>query len=630
MAAVYARDVSILLIVCSMQLFTNIRNFFFEKLKKPSDYLLPAISAFSSLVTFWLISYSGIKIVKQKSVIILIIIFNLILIFLVGNFILKKFVNLMREQKQGKMGSRLHITIMKFFTVMTAVPSLLLVILAWAYFNSILSVWFNQSVKNSLNDTNSIAESYLKENKESFFKGDLQLIMGKLSIVLNIYDFGSEKDRFNIKKELDEILLEQKLEDILIIFDGPEGRIFIKSSFSTSNEINITGDDLKELKAKTYVIRERDDFMNFFAVIHSDRPNLKMYLYIEKKIDAKIWGYKVKAKNLNMHFSFLLKNQESFQLILVLLFVLSSCLLLISSISAALNLSNTLFTPIKEVITAAEMVSIHGDLSIRVKTAKVNNEIDNLVSSFNEMTKKLEEQNIELVISEKKSAWADIARKIAHEVKNPLTPIQLSAERIKKRYISEIKSDKEIFIKCIDTIIRQVSQIENLINEFSAFARMPDAKFEEINIVKLIRDVIFIHKNANKNIQYSFYPESEAIEWTCDSNQITQVFNNLLQNSANAINESNINRSGSITTYVKCADETLNLIVEDNGPGFPEEKRERLLEPYYTTRKKGTGLGLAIILRIVSDHFGTMKLVDSFEMGGGRGARVEISLSKKC
>lgn len=231
----------------------------------------------------------------------------------------------------------------------------------------------------------------------------------------------------------------------------------------------------------------------------------------------------------------------------------------------------------------------------------------------------------------KKSAWSDIARKIAHEVKNPLTPIQLSAERLKRKYAREVRSDPVTFIKCIDTIIRQVSHIENLISEFSAFARMPEAVMQPVDMIGLLREAVFMQKQAYPALQFQMFVPKTPLIWSCDSQQIFQVLVNLLQNAVNAITEQGVGGLGSsggvgrIVVTVTREKDILKITVEDNGPGFPQEKRERLFEPYYTTRTKGTGLGMAIVLRIITEHSGTLKLLDA---EGHPGARVEIRIPR--
>ncbi len=214
-----------------------------------------------------------------------------------------------------------------------------------------------------------------------------------------------------------------------------------------------------------------------------------------------------------------------------------------------------------------------------------------------------------LVAAQRQSAWSDVARRIAHEIKNPLTPIQLSAERLKRKYLKQIKEDPETFSKCIDTIIRQVDVIGRMVNEFSDFARMPTSIKNKTDVIDICKSAYLLQKQAHPEISFEFFSFEENIFAKCDKEQITQVITNLLQNAIDSITESSI-ENGEI--FVKLSNKSDNIIIEiiDNGIGLPSENRDKLTEPYITTRKKGTGLGLAIVKKILKDHSGDIKLED--------------------
>ncbi|MCE3230313.1 MAG: sensor histidine kinase [Alphaproteobacteria bacterium] len=238
-----------------------------------------------------------------------------------------------------------------------------------------------------------------------------------------------------------------------------------------------------------------------------------------------------------------------------------------------------------------------------------------------------------LVSAQRKAAWSDVARRIAHEIKNPLTPIQLSAERLKRRYLKEITSDPQTFQICIETIVRQVGQIGNLITEFSSFARMPSPVMKEEDIVELCRQAVFLQKQARPSFAFQLQIPAGSVMVRCDAQQVGQLLTNLLQNAINAleacgsseISTADQPSSALISLTLEVGDDRILLIVEDNGPGFPEEGRERLTEPYFTTHAKGTGLGLAIVAKIVEDHQGKLELGDSF-LGGAK-VTIELPIS---
>ncbi len=236
----------------------------------------------------------------------------------------------------------------------------------------------------------------------------------------------------------------------------------------------------------------------------------------------------------------------------------------------------------------------------------------------------------ELLSAQRKAAWADVARRIAHEIKNPLTPIQLSAERLKRKYLKEISSDPETFTTCTDTIVRQVGDIGRMVDEFSAFARMPAPVMAPENLVELCHRAIFLQQSANPSISYTTNFPATEVRLNCDAQQIGQALMNLLKNAAESIEaRSGLGDSeppGQIGLRIRESEDDLTLTIEDNGRGLPDQGRERLTEPYVTTRGKGTGLGLAIVKKIAEDHGALLQLDD--RPGGGAVVRLTFRLPK--
>jgi two-component system nitrogen regulation sensor histidine kinase NtrY len=228
----------------------------------------------------------------------------------------------------------------------------------------------------------------------------------------------------------------------------------------------------------------------------------------------------------------------------------------------------------------------------------------------------------DLMSAQRMAAWGDVARRIAHEIKNPLTPIQLSAERLKRRYLKQIKEDPETFSICTDTIIRQVGDIGRMVDEFSSFARMPRPTVKPEDAKELCQQSLFLQRNGNPGIRYISTLPDRPVPLICDRRQVSQVLTNILKNSAEAIEgrEATPGQAlppGEITLMLRDDDATVRIVVDDNGKGLPKEGRERLTEPYMTTRSKGTGLGLAIVKKIMEDHGGYLAL-DDREGGGAR------------
>ncbi len=236
-----------------------------------------------------------------------------------------------------------------------------------------------------------------------------------------------------------------------------------------------------------------------------------------------------------------------------------------------------------------------------------------LVLTFDDITR--------LMTAQRNAAWRDVARRIAHEIKNPLTPIQLSAERLKRKYRDQITGDLETFDRCTDTIVRQVGDIGRMVDEFSAFARMPTPKFAQEDAAELLRQAVFAQKVAHPEIDLQGQDISETTPFVADGRMVGQALTNVLKNAGEAVTARlALDPEGPRRMIAKLVidEDSLTFVVEDDGVGLPAKDRDRLTEPYVTTREKGTGLGLAIVKRICEDHGGELLLGDAVELTGAR------------
>ena len=250
----------------------------------------------------------------------------------------------------------------------------------------------------------------------------------------------------------------------------------------------------------------------------------------------------------------------------------------------------------------------------RVTHGPLNRGERTFVATLDDMT--------DLVAAQRTSAWADVARRIAHEIKNPLTPIQLSAERLKRKYGRVIVADKDIFDQCTDTIIRQVDDIKRMVDEFSSFSRMPKAQLAPDDLTACIEQVLFLMRVGHPDIKITgdFPPEKLILRF--DRRLFSQALTNVVKNAAEGIAAADMEgRAPVINVSLRVDDGTAIIDVEDNGKGFPRENRARLLEPYMTTRAEGTGLGLPIVAKILEDHGGGIELLDA---ASGQGALVRL------
>ena len=255
-------------------------------------------------------------------------------------------------------------------------------------------------------------------------------------------------------------------------------------------------------------------------------------------------------------------------------------------------------------------------LLVRIAAEHNGRNISGFVVTFDDIT--------ELLSAQRKAAWADIARRIAHEIKNPLTPIQLAAERLRRRYLKEIKKDAETFTICTDTIIRHVGDIGRMIDEFSSFARMPTPVLKPENLVEIVHRAVFLQRTAHPEIAFEPVFPSRPVIVNCDARLVGQALINIVKNAIESIEarkaEDSASPAGRIRVSVAEEDGQAAVFIKDNGKGLPQHGREQLTEPYVTTRIKGTGLGLAIVKKIMEDHHGELVLED----GDPEGARVSL------
>jgi two-component system nitrogen regulation sensor histidine kinase NtrY len=264
---------------------------------------------------------------------------------------------------------------------------------------------------------------------------------------------------------------------------------------------------------------------------------------------------------------------------------------------------------------ASGQVDVRRNGALRHLNVQVSSEADDktgYVITFDDITN--------LVSAQRTAAWADVARRIAHEIKNPLTPIQLSAERLKRKYAGEVSSDPEVFAQCTDTIIRQVGDIGRMVDEFSSFARMPAPVFRREIVQELLRHAVFLQRVAQPQVAFEVTAPTDPIHFECDGRLVSQALTNVLKNALEAINArmtAGDMAPGRIAVDVQIKNGRVAIAIRDNGIGLPTEQRHRLTEPYVTTRAKGTGLGLAIVRKILEDHGGELSLEDSFDEATG-------------
>jgi two-component system nitrogen regulation sensor histidine kinase NtrY len=598
------------------------------KLSSRLPYVVIVGAVLSGFLTYLQLTVQTESLQTSKSVIGLIYI-DVLLLLLLSIIIAKKLVGLWAKRRSQQVGAKLHVNIVVIFSLVSVLPAILVTLFAGAFLNIGLEGWFADPVRNAISESQAVAKSYLQEHKRSLrfealtLANDIKIHFPEMLLL--------SENTEQLRKKFDDYLSDQEqirfFNEILVVrlIPGRPAETISKSFLTFALEVDFVSDeDILRAQSETVVIREYGDRVR--AVVNLDAEN-HLYLFVGKFIDKNVLKHVEQTNTAYSSYKNLEIQKSGLTITFLILFAVITLLLLLSAIWIGLTLATMLVRPIEQLIKAADAVS-HGNLDVKVKHNRLNNEIDILIDSFNSMTDRLKKQQQALIHSEKQAAWSDVARKIAHEIKNPLTPIQLSAERLKRKYLKVLTSDQDTFTQCIDTIIRQVSHIGNLVSEFSNFARMPEPKMSESDIKTIMMNCVVMEKSAHRDIFFdTCWDKNILFMVNCDSQQMAQTFTNIIQNSINALQE-NMAPEDHKQIVISIVEEIEDIIitVEDNGPGFPKESREKLLDPYYTTREKGTGLGLAIASKIISDHYGKLSLEDS--SSGGALIRIILNRSR--
>ncbi len=653
---------------------------------------------------------------------------NFVLLLLIVGIIVRRVVSLWSGRKRKIAGSHMHVRLVYIFSMLAAIPAITMMVFSAVFFYFGVQTWFSDRVQTAVNESQAVAEAYLEEHTQTI-RADVLAMANDLNreaglLLVNEQALAQVVQTQSILRDLSEA----------IVFDN-DGRIIARSDLTFSLEfediplyaMNAAGDGEVIIMTGANEDRVR-------ALVKLDNF-LDTYLFVGRMIDPQVLSHLAATRRATEDYATLQSRLSDLQVTLTLIFVVVGLLLLTSAIWFGLLLARQLVDPISTLITTADRVRA-GDLSARVPDQKTLQEFDYLAQSFNRMTRRIQEQQSELLdanrqldrrrhftetvltgvtsgviaanqkgeitvvnssamellgvekgaivgasleilipelqslldeahlkpnnitegeiplergdaprrvflfritneqigdeetgtivtfdditalqSAQRKAAWADVARRIAHEIKNPLTPIQLSAERLQRKYFKDIKDDPETFAQCISTIIRHVEDIGHMVNEFSSFARMPEPKFKVEDINAHLEEALTLYRQAHARTEFLLSGfEDKTYHSKIDQQLIRQAVNNLLQNALDSVTA--LNSKGEEIKKPKISivlgahnDDELFIAISDNGLGFPKDKDvESLLEPYVTHKEKGTGLGLAIVKKIMDDHKGELLL----------------------
>ena len=541
------------------------------------------------------------------------LILDLTLLLVFFTLIYRNIRSLHATHKANKTGSRTNLRYISLFTLFTFIPALLIAIFSLFLFNFSIQNFFNDQITRAVNNSYDVANNYLLENKKTV-ESDVFLMSVGINRASNL--FYSNPKRFKDIVRSEKLL--RRVDDIYLI--DSTGSIILSDTQTTENNF-ITPTDLefdKALEGLSVIIS--NDTENKTSVMIKLNSLIDTYLFISRNIDPKILNYLNETKEAVDFYYSVENNQLGLKVTFLIIYIIIVTLLLFLSAVIAISFASRLTKPIVNLISASENIS-KGFLSTKVPKIDTDEEFQMLNNNFNNMIDRLKKQQDKLLIAERHEAWENVARKLAHEIKNPLTPIQLSIDRLQEKYSKKINEGKEDFIEYLNTINRQIKDIENLVNEFSSFARMPSPIFKKININETIyRAINFIKMSSDNLINMNAFKKNIFIHG--DDEQLYRVFINLIKNSEESFVEKKAKKVdfiGKIDIVITSNNSYISIKLKDNGTGILDTKK--VMTPYFTTKKKGTGLGLPIVSKIISEHKGEL-----FISSEANGTKILINL----
>jgi len=691
--------------------------------------IVVVVALLSALVTF-LVLADLTPIAPTHYVVVTLLLVNVATVVSLLAIITREVWQVVQAQRKGRAAARLHVRIVSLFSIIAAVPAILVAVVASVTLDRGLDRLFSTRTRSAIENSVIVAEAYLREHAQ-MTRSDIIVLAFEVVRARELF----EKDRERMNQLL---TLQANVRGLAaaIILGGdlsvqarasvPVQQVF---SIPTREQLAaVTGDEPQVvlLPDATYV-----------AAIIKLRDYDNKYLYIARLMDPRVLAQLRDTRATVSEYTLIEQRRLGVQVAFALMYTVIALIVLLSAVWIGLNFANRLVAPIRRLIGAANVVST-GNLYVQVPIRTSEGDLAHLGETFNRMTQELRaqrndivrardtidrrrrfteavlagasagvigvdaegrisimnrsaeklvgcneadvlgrpvaevvpelaqilaaaqsgartaqdqvtlsrggrERNLsvrvtseqsgeahhgyvvtldditELVAAQRSSAWADIARRIAHEIKNPLTPIQLSAERLRRKYGKTISDDPGVFQQCTDTIVRQVDDIRRMVDEFSKFARMPKPVIAQEDVADTVRQAVFLMKVAHPEIDFEVDLAEDPMPAQFDRRLISQALTNIVKNATEAIaaRPAAAAERGRIEIAARRDGRAIVIDIIDNGVGLPKEGRNRLLEPYVTTREKGTGLGLAIVGRILEEHGGSIELRDASERHPG-------------
>ena len=573
---------------------------------------LSSITLFIGFLTFLTFIDRSFIELNQKNLQYLLIL-NIFLLVLLFIFIFVEIKNSIKSDidKDGLTSNKKYIT---YFSLFTLIPSILISIFSLFLFSFALEKYFDKKVTTVVNNSYELAKNYVEEVRNKI-QSDIILIAFDTNKSANfLNENANEYLRFlrtqKIIRDVDEIHIIDKNKKLLYSTEKKE-----KYIPPVDKALNLVLEDDRPLK----IINTK---ANISAAIMRLQSSEDRFLYVVKFLDKNISNYLAESQEAINFYYTVEERSTGIKISFFIIYIIIVSLLLFISITIAIRFSSRFFRSINNLIFASTEIG-QGNLNTKVPEIKTDKDMEVLNKNFNSMISRLKNQQEKLIINERYKAWGNLSRKLAHEIKNPLTPIQLTIDRIKNKYSKQITNeDQESFRENLKIINSQIKQIENLVNEFSDFARMPKPILKRNNLVKLLNENIKLLSEINKSIEIDLTKGDEQILLECDKEQISRVFINLIKNSIESIEqkvEKNLDFKKKISIDISSNNDHILISIEDNGIGFDKNNIKEILNPYYTTKKNGTGLGLSIVNKIINDHKGELQFIPI-----SNGAKIQI------
>ena len=519
--------------------------------------------------------------------------FDIILLIVFLLIVFKKSSNLYFITKNKKVGSQTSLRYISLFTLFTFIPSFLIAIFSLFIFNYGLQNYFNTQITKAVNSSYDVAKNYLLQNKKTV-ESDVFLMSVGLNRASTL--FYSSPERFKDIARSEKLL--RRVDDILLI-DSSSNILFS----DTDNISNFTKPSEEEINKalEGFPVLITNNIENKTSAMIKLNNLIDTYLFISRNVDPEIIKYLNETEQA-VNFYYTVENKQlGIKITFAIIYILVVALLLFISTIIAIAFADRLTRPIINLISASDNIS-KGILDSKVPEYETEEEFTKLNKNFNNMIQRLKKQQDKLLIAERYSAWENVARKLAHEIKNPLTPIQLSIDRLQDKFYKKINEGQDEFKSYLSTINRQIKDIENLVNEFSSFARMPSPIFKKINVELVVQRAVDFYKMSTQNkIYLSFKKKENFING--DEEQLYRVFVNLIKNSEDSIAEKKVKNKlfkGKINIEIDNNNDYIKILLDDNGVGIKDTSK--IMTPYFTTKKEGTGLGLPIVSKIINEH----------------------------